>query len=94
MRQTSAYEHIRASEHMEKESQQQQVQSQQDELDNKQKLVEIDRILADTKQKLDAIKVQPVVVKITAHPTSLNQMPWPSPLLPSCRFSVLAAHGR
>ena len=65
-------EFIKSNALLNKEAQQQQLRAEQDDLDNKQKLVEIDRVLADTKQKLEASKAQPVVIKITAHPTSLN----------------------
>ena len=65
-------EFIKSNALLTKEAQEQQLRSAQEDLDNKQKLVEIDRLLADTKQKLDASKAQPIVIKITAHPTSLN----------------------
>ena len=65
-------EFIKSNALLNKETQQQQLRAEQEDLDNKQKLVEIDRVLADTKQKLEASKAQPVVIKITAHPTSLN----------------------
>lgn len=65
-------EFIKSNALLNKETQQQQLRAEQEDLDNKQKLVEIDRVLSDTKQKLEASKAQPVVIKITAHPTSLN----------------------
>lgn len=65
-------ERIQIGEQMEREAQQQQLRTQKDDLEGKQQLVELDRAIADNKQKLDASKAQTVKLKITARPTSLN----------------------
>lgn len=65
-------ERIQVGEQMERETQQQQLRAQKDDLDSKQKMVELDRAIADNKQKLEAGKAQTIKLKITARPTSLN----------------------
>lgn len=65
-------ERVQIGEQMEREAQQQQLRAQKDDLDSKQKLAELDRVIADNKQKLEASKAQTVKLKITARPTSLN----------------------